>query len=264
MNASESETLVLLQSSSILTPAEQLLTEILNLKSLPPQEPKKSDYRFELRLEQQGLTLYCTDQDAPGGLHVDLDSPVMRRRRAESLKSQNLGKALGLKRIANPSVLDATAGLGTDSLLMAAAGCRLMMMERNPVVHALLADGMLRAQSGEAEIKNIVSHMNLICGDFLEYEFDGKDGNAGKYDIVYLDPMFQGKKNSARAGKSMYLLQQLILDHSDEELMLEKALGIAKKRVVVKRARLTKLAGNKKPDISFSGSSNRYDVYLNH
>ncbi len=234
------------------------------MNSLPPQEPKQSDYRFELRFEQQGLTLYCTDVDAPGGLHVDLDSPAMRRRRTESLKSQNLGKALGLKRMVEPSVLDATAGLGVDSLLMAAAGCNLTMLERSPVVHALLADALLRARSGEAEIKDIVSRMTLIRGDFLEHEFEGDSSNGKGYDIVYLDPMFQGKKNSARAGKSMYLLQQLITDHSDEELMLEKALGIANKRVVVKRARLTNLAGNRKPDISFSGSSNRYDVYLNH
>ena len=34
-----------------------------------------------------------------------------------------MGKALGLKSLRTPTVLDATAGLGTDSYLMAHAGC---------------------------------------------------------------------------------------------------------------------------------------------
>lgn len=259
MNAIHLDNIVLIQAATKLSQGEKIIAETLKIHSLPPQKPNQSNYRFELRLESHGLTLYCTDADAPGGLHVDLDNPALRRRRAESLKSQNLGKALGLKRMLQPSVLDTTAGLGTDSLLMAAAGCRIHLLERNPVVHALLADGLQRAQGGAAEIRELTSRMTLSCSDFLEYE-----ASEESYDIVYLDPMFQGKKNTARAGKSMYLLQQLITDHCDEESMLEKALAVAGKRVVVKRARHSQLAGNRKPDISFSGSSNRFDVYLNH
>ena len=56
---------------------------------------------------------------------VDFFDRAFQRRLADGLHGQLMGKALGLKSLRTPTVLDATAGLGTDSYLMAHAGCLL-------------------------------------------------------------------------------------------------------------------------------------------
>ena len=44
------------------------------------------------------------------------------------------------------TAVDATAGLGEDSLLLAAAGFQVILCERNPVVYELLRDAVRRAE----------------------------------------------------------------------------------------------------------------------
>ncbi len=48
---------------------------------------------------------------------------------------------MGIKGDYLPDVVDATAGLGRDAFVLASVGCRVRMLERNPVVAALLDDG---------------------------------------------------------------------------------------------------------------------------
>ncbi len=253
------QTVALMQQDACLSPGEEesRLVNRLAIPLIPPQPIHACGYDFILRFEQKGLTLYSTKPDAPGGLCVDFTGKAIQRRGRESLKNQNLGKALGLKTLRNPAILDATAGLGTDSYLFAAAACHVTMLEKNPVVHALLEDGMERAASHDHALKVIMSRMHLTAADLLHAELATES-----FDVVYLDPMFPAKKKSARSGKGMYLLQQLIVESSDEVAMLEHALKLARKRVVVKRARLSPSIGEKRPDISFTGSSNRFDVYF--
>lgn len=247
----------LMQQTDTLTDAESVLLDNLGLACIPTRDLQGCGFRFILFYEEQGLTLYSTEPDAPGGLCVNFGSRELQRRGRESLKAQNLGKALGLKSLRNPVVLDATAGLGTDSFLFSAAACRVVMLERNPIVHALLADGLDRAASASDAVQAIAARMRLQREDFLHAKLD-----TDTFDVVYLDPMFPAKKKSARSGKGMFLLQRLIEGGADEERMLDRAMQLARKRVVVKRARLSPVIGDRAPDISYTGSSNRFDVYL--
>lgn len=57
-------------------------------------------------------------------------------------RNQLLAKAVGIKGKDVPTVLDATAGLGKDAFILAALGCRVHMLERSPIVGALLQDGL--------------------------------------------------------------------------------------------------------------------------
>lgn len=247
----------LMQQAEVLSALESNLVNSLAISHIPSQELQSCGFRFILRYEDRGLTLYSTEPDAPGGLCVDFASREMQRRGRESLKAQNLGKALGLKSLRHPVILDATAGLGTDSFLFSAAACQVFMLERNPIVHALLADALNRAASSSEALKAIAARMCLQQDDFLHIKLDTET-----FDVVYLDPMFPARKKSAKSGKGMYLLQQLIADSTNEQMMLQRAMRLARKRVVVKRARLSPAIGEHRPDISFAGSSNRFDVYL--
>ena len=74
--------------------------------------------------------------------------------------------------------------------------------------------------------------------------------------------MFPADRKSARSGKGMYLLQELLGNDCEEEQMLAKARYVARSRVVVKRGKRSSWLAQVEPDISFRGSSSRFDVYL--
>ena len=152
-----------------------------------------ADYQFIL--DQGRLALISTQNRRQSPILVDFFDRAFQRRLAAGLQGQLLGKALGLKNLRTPTVLDATAGLGTDSYLMAHAGCLVTAIERSSAIFALLEDGLRRAvqavdvqESGSAAACRI----EIRRGDFLLMDWPD---NA--YDVVYLDPMFPSDRRKA-------------------------------------------------------------------
>lgn len=181
------------------------------------------------------------------------------RRRHSSNKGEMLAKAVGIKKDSLPFVLDATAGLGKDSFMLATLGCSLIMLEQSPIIAALLADGLERANK-HIELSTIVKRINLITTDSVDYlsALSTKD----RPDVIYLDPMFPSRKKNALAKKEMQTLQELLENNNNEEKLFNTALKNAKKRVVVKRHKSSPVISDSKPDIVFTGKSCRFDVYL--
>jgi 16S rRNA (guanine1516-N2)-methyltransferase len=214
------------------------------------------DYDFLLQFSQGHLSLLSTRADAPGELWVDFADAALSRRRQQGVKNQELGKAVGLKKHQGQSILDATAGLGGDAFLLASAGCQVKLLERSPVVSALLADGLGRALQGGGELAEIVQRMELRAADFLQLQ------DLEPVDVVYLDPMFPKDRKTARSKKAMFLLQELLPEPQEGAALLDKAMTLARRRVVVKRGRHSPLMDSSKPDIQYRGSSSRFDVYL--
>ena len=96
-----------------------------------------------LYLDDQGISLGETGKKAPKPVQVDfVGGKAAHRRQYGGGKSQLIAKAVGLKTGVKPRVLDATAGLGGDAFVLAGLGCDMLMMERHPVVAALLQDGI--------------------------------------------------------------------------------------------------------------------------
>jgi len=246
---------------AILTGVEELISHNLALAEefgLPVASKfDVMDRRFDFYLyyDEKGLSLHSNLDQALGAVRVDFDNTALNRRSKDALSHQNLIKAVGLKQ--NLSVLDAMTGLGSDAFLLARAGCRVTMLERNEIVFSLLRDGLFRGGKGLPETRAAVAKMMLLKGDFLE-----KNDELGNFDVVYIDPMFPIKRNTARSKKPMYLLQQLLGETQEETDLLSLALSKARDRVVVKRAKRSPNYNNRKPDINFKGTSSRYDVYL--
>jgi 16S rRNA (guanine1516-N2)-methyltransferase len=189
-------------------------------------------------------------------LAVDFLSPELNYRRLHGGgRKQAIAKAVGIKPGVKPRIIDATAGLGIDGFILACLGCELQMIERSPILAALLADGMKRYEQQCEEKLN----WRLIKADALNYLNQLISGNYP--DVIYLDPMFPPGNKSALSKKSMQLLQQLIVD-TDADKLLEIALKRARKRVVVKRPRLAIPLANKQPDLCLTGKSSRFDIYL--
>lgn len=238
--------------------AELALRDELGCAIVSPTDERKSEYDFLLRWQDGGLTLLATASDAPGGLRIDFTEPALQRRALDGLNRQGIGKAVGLKKKPLPDILDATAGLGGDAYLLASAGCQVSLLERSVIVHALLRDALQRARLLRDSRPGLaVENLTLSHGDFLAQSLP-----ESSVDVVYLDPMFPADRKNARSGKGMYLLQELLGNDCEEEQMLAKARYVARNRVVVKRGKRSTWLARIEPDISFRGSSSRFDVYL--
>jgi 16S rRNA (guanine1516-N2)-methyltransferase len=110
------------------------------------------DATMALVLTPERLELRKRDEPKLGAIYVDFISGTMaHRRRFGGGRGEAVAKAVGIKGSYRPNVVDATAGLGRDAFVLASLGCRVRMLERNPVVAALLDDGLQRGYQ-DAEI----------------------------------------------------------------------------------------------------------------
>ncbi len=217
----------------------------------------------------QGLALCVSDErlelrefsdDAPGPVYVDfIGGAVGHRRRFGGGKGQLIAKAVGVKKDRIPYVVDATAGLGRDSFVLAQLGCRVQMVERSPIVAALLQDGMTRAMMDD-EVAEIVGRMSLQVADAAQWL--AALSEEQRPDVVYVDPMHPERTKAASVKKEMRLFRELVGGDEDDARLLEAALGAACKRVVVKRPRKAVAIDGPKPSLVMDGKSTRYDIYL--
>jgi 16S rRNA (guanine1516-N2)-methyltransferase len=219
----------------------------------------EDDQLLLLIVGEQGISLLATWSDF-SPLSVDFESEVWSRRLRElSIKNELLAKALGIKKQEPITILDANAGLGQDAFIMAALGCKVWCTERSPVIHCLLSDGFARARNNPA-LKSIVDAIELRCIDAKNLI----ENPPLSFDVIYLDPMFPEKKGNALVKKEMQIFQKLLGADEDADVLVQAALDVGCKRVVLKRPAQADFALGKKPDLQFEGSSTRFDVYLNH
>lgn len=176
-------------------------------------------------------------------------------------RSEMVVKAVGVKGLSAPTVLDATAGLGRDSFILASVGCCVTMLERNPVVYQLLRDGLQRALQDEKLQHWLAQRLQLHAGDILcALPADVPQ----KFDVVYLDPMFPSRQKSALVKKEMQAFHQIVGADVDSEQLLAAAHRYASKKVVVKRPASAPPLAQQKPSYQVSSKHNRFDVYILH
>lgn len=212
-----------------------------------------------LFLDESGLCLQLTGKGAPGPVRAEFVSGRMGYRREHGGgNGQLIARAVGLHKTRVPlHVLDATAGLGRDAFVLAGLGCRVTLYERNPVIHALLADGLARAALNAA-CAPVIARMTLAAGSSTEV----LQGTAGPCaDVIYLDPMFPHRDKSARVKKDMAVFRAVVGDDDDAQDLLAAALAAARYRVVVKRPRKAPAIAGPEPSTRIEGRSSRYDIY---
>lgn len=203
-------------------------------------------------------------------LSIDFSSGKARHRAGESGKGiQPLARALGLnafrKRVgAMPRVIDATGGLGQDAWALATLGVSMTVIERHPVVHALLDNALARA-AAEPATRETAARVRLLHGqaEVLLPELEA--------DMIYLDPMYpERRRKKAGSRKGMQFLHALLgpPDEHGNDTLLPAALNIDVSRVAVKRPRGAELlAGSEHwqgQRICVESPNTRYDVYLRH
>jgi 16S rRNA (guanine1516-N2)-methyltransferase len=248
--------LAILPQSESFTAQANLLAEQLNLPLLSPQNPKSINVPIVIIVGENGIGLQECGKNAAGAVYVDFASGAAEFRRKKG-GEELIAKAIGLKSLKNPYVLDATAGLGRDGFVMASLGAKVHMVERSPIIFALLEDGIKRALQN-AEIKDIAARILLNHANAVEFLRSMLD----EPDVIYLDPMFPEREKSSLVKKEMRIFKSLIGKDEDSAALLEPALAKAKYRVVVKRPRLAPTLTGLAPSVQFEGKSSRFDVYV--
>ena len=198
----------------------------------------------------EGLTL----SDGKNAVRGDFTRLLPRIRRG-NLASEHLVRAVKIKGIAEPLVVDATAGLGEDAFLLAAAGCRVLLFERDPVIAALLRDALERAKA-DPETAPIASRLTLRPEDSIPVL------PTLSPDVVLLDPMFPERKKTALVKKKFQLLHLLEKPCEDERALLDAALAARPKRIVIKRPAKGPFLAGVKPSYSLDGSAVRFDCIV--
>ena len=203
---------------------------------------------------------------------------LQRRVVSAGRKSELLLQAAKLT--ADSQVIDATAGFGHDSLILASTGAQVTMLEQQPLMALLLLAEQLR-MSTLPNWQELMSRLQIINTDALTYfarfnNYLGAD-NEQAIDVIYLDPMFpedsyQDSKTGkgAKVGKHMQALHQLAhpptLDEEQQLLQSAQAVvsqnGQKQGRVIVKRPQFAPLLADQQPSESWNNEAVRFDGYF--
>ena len=216
----------------------------------------------ELALNYTDEFIELRDLTHNTAIHVDFISGALaHRQQYGGGRGQAIAKAIGLKQgMMPPTVVDATAGLGKDSFVMACLGCPVTLLERSPVISQLVDDAIQRAEKDEHFNNFVQQGFKLINTQATEYLKHLSEDDTPE--VIYLDPMYPERKKTALVKKNMQILQHLLGHDDDTTELITAALSIAKKRVVVKRPKGADIIGDSKPTMSIESKKTRYDVYV--
>ncbi|MBQ6392672.1 MAG: class I SAM-dependent methyltransferase, partial [Eubacterium sp.] len=184
----------------------RILADKLNIPLVREDSSPEESEDLILRFHKEGLSLCGEGLEMQGDL-----THMIPRLKKNNLQREFLVKASRIKNLGDhPVAVDATAGMGEDSLLLAAAGYQVILYELNPVIAALLKDSLRRA-SHIPELEDIVGRMQVREGDSIQ----GLSGLETTPDLILLDPMFPERKKSGLIKKKFQLLQKLESPCSD-------------------------------------------------
>jgi 16S rRNA (guanine1516-N2)-methyltransferase len=246
--------------------ASPLMQQWMEASGVPRAASASADY-WVLKAHQGNLAIVRPDGVSQS---VDFTKGKSRHRTKEAgAGAAHLKKSLGISAFKKrhsrlPTVIDGTGGWGQDAWAVASLGCSVTVIEKHPIVHAILAYG-LAAAALDSDCAEIAERITLINEDASLIM------NQLHADVIYLDPMYphRGRKR-ADSKKGMQVLQTL-LGANDEGLstaLLDAALSSGASRVVVKRPKGADAIEAIQP---FDGQrfviespNTRYDIYQQH
>ena len=172
--------------------AAESIADELQINRIPKSSAGSLPARC-LRMDAEGLSLVEGAHTLRGDFARFLPRLV-----PNNLNHELLVKAARLRGAQGPlSAVDATAGLGEDAFLLAAAGFQVWLYERNPVIAALLQDALRRGMKNP-ELAPVLGRMHFHRGDSI-VELPRLDFAP---DIVVLDPCFRTGKRAASSEKN--------------------------------------------------------------
>lgn len=232
------------------------------------QTMPNSEHPFALELTERGLGLVWQEQPHYAPLVLDfLSGKQAFRRQQGGGKQEAVVRALGIAHGHRPRIVDATAGLGRDAVMLAQTGSPVYLLERQCPVHAILSDALYRAQQAAQQTPsadlNWLQHTHLLpLGSLLDASTYSLIKTGIQAEAIYLDPMFPERKKSAAVKKDMQMLQAFIGGDDDADLLFERAMELASHRVVVKRPVQAPFLAGISPSSQIITKAHRFDLYI--
>lgn len=186
---------------------------------------------------------------------------MVPRLKSHNLHKELLVKAAKIKGASGPLwAVDATAGLGEDALLLAAAGFFVDLYESDPVIAVLLEDAHRRALEDE-RLASVAARMRVHAKDSVEALH--ARASAGECpDVVHLDPMFPAKTKAAATKKKFQVIHLIEPPCENQEALVGAALAAKPRKVVVKRPVKAPYLADVKPSYAIAGKTIRYDCIV--
>lgn len=211
------------------------------------------------KVSKMGLSVSLWQDD----MQVALDWHKLQRRVVTAgRKSELLLQAI--KARADMHIIDATAGFGHDSLILASTGATVTLVDSHPVMAMLL---MLeqRRMSQQKNWQALMGRLHVVCADAVDY-LTAMSGQEDGVSAVYLDPMFPNDSYDAKVGKHMQMLHSVVQPPtlSQENQMLTAAIDAIHPagRLVVKRPKNAPHLAGVAPFESWANDALRFDGYL--
>tara|TARA_B100000902_G_scaffold288975_1_gene275186 strand:+ start:133 stop:717 length:585 start_codon:yes stop_codon:yes gene_type:complete len=186
-----------------------------------------------------------------------IEGPILHRLKYGRGRGQNLAKAVGMKFNKNRNIIDATAGLGYDSFILASIGAKVTLIERSQKMYELLQNGIDEGMLFGGEIEKIINRMELVFGD-------SKDILPKLTpEVIMIDTMYKDRKKTALVKNNMRLVRDIVGPDSDYIDLLKVALNCATNRVVLKQPRYAEpIKEIRKCSHQILGKTIRYDVFM--
>jgi len=221
---------------------------------------KSDSYDLQLIFHDDLVELY--DRQLNTSISIDfLKGPLAHRQQFGGGRGQAIAKAIGMRSGVTPSVLDTTAGMAGDAFVLATLGCSITLLERSPIIFALIEDAVQRASLNESFTEILEQGFMIVNREANDYIREQIEDGGTPPDVIYIDPMYPQKKKSALVKKDMQILQRLHGADDDSGELLDSAMTYARKRVVVKRPIQAETISEKKPNTCIKSKKTRYDIY---
>jgi len=229
----------------VLNPSVRLRIELLGLNPLDLDPFLSANPEYKLELHERKLSiLHLKDKHH---VYVDFNSKQLKFRSQAHLNAELIIKAVLGKKKQPKLIMDCTAGFGKDSYIMSLTGSKIVAYESNPVMFALLKDGLNRS---------VIENISLRKRDAL------REIRTTDCEVIYIDPMYPATKKSAKNNKYMMFLQSFV-GHQAEmaDNLFTQALQSQTQKIVIKRPVKASYVMNKKPTYQVIGKAARFDVY---
>jgi len=222
-----------------------LRIELLGLNPLDLDPILSQNIDYQIEIFDKKLSLY--HQQDKHHVFVDFNSKQLKFRSLAHINAELINKAVLGKKKQATTVMDCTAGFGKDSYLLSLTGSQVIAYESNPLMYALLKDGLNRAG---------IDAITLLKKDAL------KEVKNTDCEVIYIDPMYPATKKSAKNNKQMMFLQAFVGHQAQiaEELLAQALLSNAKK-IIIKRPVKAGYVLDKKPTSQIIGKAARFDIY---
>lgn len=126
------------------------------------------------------------------------------------------------------TILDATMGLASDSLVMAAVGNQVTALESQDVIFQVVSRGLTSYQTDDKQLEKAMRSIKTIKSDSLSFLKAQADNS---FDIIYADPMFS---ETIKESENLEAIKPLANGSRLTEEWLNEAKRVAREKIIIK------------------------------